>query len=51
MESELENARIAEAKGNFNTAYGHKLKAAEFKQNAVKDQNLLITHYVNLQLF
>jgi hypothetical protein len=43
MESELENARIAEAKGDFNTAYGHKLKAAEFKQNAVKDQNLLIS--------
>jgi hypothetical protein len=43
METELENARIAEAKGDFNTAYGHKLKAAEFKQNAVKDQNQLIS--------
>jgi hypothetical protein len=43
MENELESARIAEAKGDFNTAYGHKLKAAEFKQNAVKDQNLLIS--------
>ena len=42
MENELESARIAEAKGDFNTAYGHKLKAAEFKQNAVKDQNQLI---------
>ena len=43
MENELESARIAEAKGDFNTAYGHKMKAAEFKQNAVKDQNLLIS--------
>jgi hypothetical protein len=43
MENELESARIAEAKGDFNTAYGHKLKAAEFKQNAAKDQNLLIS--------
>lgn len=43
MESEIENARIAEAKGEFNAAYGHKLKAAEFKQNAAKDQNLLIS--------
>jgi len=42
MESELENARIAEAKGDFNTAYGHKLKAAEFKQNAAKDTNQLL---------
>lgn len=42
MENELESARIAEAKGDFNTAYGHKLKAAEFKQNAAKDQNQLI---------
>lgn len=42
MENELESARIAEAKGDFNTAYGHKLKAAEFKQNAAKDQNLLL---------
>jgi len=43
MENELESARIAEAKGDFNTAYGHKMKAAEFKQNAAKDQNLLIS--------
>jgi hypothetical protein len=43
MENELESARIAEAKGDFNTAYGHKMKAAEFKQNAVKDQNQLIS--------
>jgi len=43
MENELESARIAEAKGDFNTAYGHKIKAAEFKQNAVKDNNLLLS--------
>jgi len=42
MESELENARIAEAKGDFKTAYDHKIKAAEFKQNAAKDQNQLL---------
>lgn len=49
MESELENARIAEAKGDFNTAYGHKLKAAEFKQNAVKDQNQLISQGAQIE--
>lgn len=42
MESELENARIADAKGDFKAAYDHKMKAAEFKQNATKDQNQLI---------
>jgi hypothetical protein len=42
MESELENARIAEAKGDFKSAYDHKIKAAEFKQNAAKDQNQLL---------
>ena len=49
MENELESARIAEAKGDFNTAYGHKLKAAEFKQNAVKDQNLLISQGAQIE--
>lgn len=42
MENELTNARIAEAKGDFKAAYDHKIKAAEFKQNAAKDQNLLL---------
>jgi hypothetical protein len=49
METELENARIAEAKGDFNTAYGHKMKAAEFKQNAAKDQNLLISQGAQIE--
>jgi len=49
MESELESARIAEAKGDFNTAYGHKLKAAEFKQNAAKDQNQLIAQGAQIE--
>ena len=49
METELENARIAEAKGDFNTAYGHKIKAAEFKQNAAKDQNLLISQGAQIE--
>jgi len=49
MENELESARIAEAKGDFNTAYGHKMKAAEFKQNAVKDQNLLISQGAQIE--
>ena len=49
MENELESARIAEAKGDFNTAYGHKLKAAEFKQNAAKDQNLLISQGAQIE--
>ena len=43
MENELESARIAEAKGDFKSAYDHKIKAAEFKQNAAKDNNLLIS--------
>jgi hypothetical protein len=42
MENELESARISEAKGDFKAAYDHKIKAAEFKQNAAKDQNQLI---------
>jgi hypothetical protein len=49
MENELESARIAEAKGDFNTAYGHKMKAAEFKQNAAKDQNLLISQGAQIE--
>jgi len=43
MESELENARIADAKGDFKAAFDHKNKAAEFKQNAAKDNNLLLS--------
>ncbi len=49
MESELESARIAEAKGDFNTAYGHKMKAAEFKQNAAKDQNQLLSQGAQIE--
>jgi hypothetical protein len=49
MENELESARIAEAKGDFNTAYGHKMKAAEFKQNAAKDQNQLIAQGAQIE--
>jgi hypothetical protein len=49
MENELESARIAEARGDFKTAYDHKIKAAEFKQNAAKDQNLLISQGAQIE--
>lgn len=49
MENEIENARIAEAKGEFNAAYGHKLKAAEFKQKAATDNNNLLVQGAQIE--
>jgi hypothetical protein len=49
MENELESARISEARGDFKAAYDHKIKAAEFKQNAAKDQNQLIAQGAQIE--
>jgi hypothetical protein len=49
MESELENARIADAKGDFKSAYDHKVKAAEFKQNAQNQNNQLLSQGAQIE--
>jgi len=49
MENELESARIADAKGDFKAAYDHKVKAAEFKQNADDKKNQLLSQGAQIE--